>query len=76
MIIYRSRLFPDENEHYHSMKTPEICVETNEFIFRCERALQSPSYEGTIEEFCREKGHGYIRPRDNPTQLIFAHVSE
>ena len=51
-------------------------LNANESIFRCERALQSPSYEGTIEEFCREKGHGYIRSRDNPTQLIFAHVSE
>ena len=46
------------------------------FDFRCERALQSPSYEGAIEEFCREKGHGYIRPKNNATELIFAHVSE
>lgn len=44
--------------------------------FRSERALQSPSFEGTVEEFCREKGYGFIRTNDNPSQLIFAHVSE
>ncbi|UJR26083.1 hypothetical protein I4U23_007429 [Adineta vaga] len=45
-------------------------------LSQCERALQSPSYEGIIEEFCREKGHGYIRTKDNTNQLIFAHVSD
>jgi hypothetical protein len=44
--------------------------------FRSERALQSPAFNGIIEEFCREKGHGYIRSNEDPTQLIFAHVSE
>ncbi|CAF3267818.1 unnamed protein product [Rotaria socialis] len=45
-------------------------------LSQCERALQSPSYEGVITEFCREKGHGYIQPKDNPSQQIFAHVSD
>ncbi|CAF1371516.1 unnamed protein product [Adineta steineri] len=45
-------------------------------LSQCERALQSPSYEGIIDEFCREKGHGYIRPKENPSQLIFVHVSD
>lgn len=45
-------------------------------LSQSERTLQSPSFYGVIEEFCREKGHGYIRSKDNPTQLIFAHVSD
>lgn len=44
--------------------------------FRCERVFQSPPYEGVIHEFCREKGHGFIKPKDNPDELIFVHVSE
>jgi cold shock CspA family protein len=38
--------------------------------------LQSPSYEGKIHEFCREKGFGHIQVKDKPSELIFAHVSE
>ena len=45
-------------------------------LSQCERVFQSPSYEGIIHEFCREKGHGFIQPKDNPNELIFVHVSD
>ncbi|CAF2749171.1 unnamed protein product [Rotaria sp. Silwood2] len=45
-------------------------------LSQCERTLQSPSYEGVIHEFCREKGYGHIQPKDNPNELIFVHVSD
>jgi hypothetical protein len=47
----------------------------NHCNFRCERAWQSPTYEGLILEFCAKKGYGYIQPKDYPSELICAHVS-
>ncbi|CAF0738419.1 unnamed protein product [Didymodactylos carnosus] len=44
-------------------------------LSQCERALQYPSHEGIIQDFCREKGHGHIKPRDN-SESIFVHVSD
>jgi hypothetical protein len=74
--MYPIQSFQNENERFRSeLSTSGLCPDVA-FDFRCERALQSPSYEGAIEEFCREKGHGYIRPKNNATELIFAHVSE
>jgi len=44
---------------------------------RSERARAGPTRHGLIKSFCRQKGHGFIIPRDgkdpNP---IFVHISE
>lgn len=69
-------LFLDVNEHYHSKILIHLRSIFRLKCFRCERALSSPSFEGIITEFCREKGHGYIQCKGNPKDLIFAHVSE
>lgn len=43
--------------------------------FSCERILKNKTIYGTIKEFCREKGHGFITPEDGSDD-IFVHVSE
>ncbi|CAF3134360.1 unnamed protein product [Rotaria socialis] len=45
-------------------------------LSQCERTMQSPSYEGIIHEFCREKGYGHIQQKGPPSELIFVHVSD
>ncbi|CAF1406720.1 unnamed protein product [Rotaria magnacalcarata] len=45
-------------------------------LSQCERTMQSPSYEGIIHEFCREKGYGHIQQKGHPSELIFVHVSD
>ena len=45
------------------------------FVFSCERALQAPTLKGNIKTFCREKGHGFIKPKEGGDAL-FVHISE
>jgi hypothetical protein len=68
----QSHLSPNDVDHH----THSVFPRRERTLSQCERALQSPSFEGVIHEFCREKGHGHIQPKDNPNELIFAHVSE
>jgi len=63
-------LTPTNGDHHHVIPRRERTLS------QCERALSSPSFEGIITEFCREKGHGYIQSKGNPKDLIFAHVSD
>lgn len=44
-------------------------------ITRSEKILKSKTLYGTIKQFCREKGHGFITPEDGSEDL-FVHVSE
>ena len=43
--------------------------------YRSEVAAMGPSFFGQILEFCREKGHGFIKPKDE-NDKIFVHISE
>ena len=45
-------------------------------FYRSERAKQGESYQGTVKEFCREKGHGFIKPDVEGEADIFVHISE
>jgi len=54
------------------------CIsETNVgFAFdRSEVAAAGPSFFGKVKTFCREKGHGFIIPKEEG-DLIFVHISE
>jgi len=42
---------------------------------RSERARAGPTRHGVIKSFCRQKGHGFIIPRDDQDP-IFVHISE
>jgi len=44
-------------------------------ICRSERARAGPTRHGVIKSFCRQKGHGFIIPR-NDEEPIFVHISE
>lgn len=39
------------------------------------RALEYPESTGIVKVFCREKGHGFITPKDGSDD-IFVHVSD
>ncbi|KAI0236038.1 Calcium-regulated heat-stable protein 1 [Lamellibrachia satsuma] len=40
-----------------------------------EVAAAGPSFYGKVKTFCREKGHGFILPKDG-NELIFVHISD
>jgi len=42
---------------------------------RSEKILAGPTYYGQMIEFCRQKGHGFVRPADGGEPL-FVHISE
>ena len=42
---------------------------------RSEKILAGPTFFGRVEEFCRQKGHGFIIPCDGGDKL-FVHISE
>lgn len=44
-------------------------------IYRSERALGNPLETGKIKTFCREKGHGFVKP-EKGGEDIFLHISE
>jgi len=44
-------------------------------LCRSERARAGPTRHGVIKSFCRQKGHGFIIPRDGK-EPIFVHISE
>ena len=37
--------------------------------------MAGPTFTGIIKDFCRDKGHGYIKPSDEG-ELMFLHISE
>lgn len=41
-----------------------------------ERGMQNPLSQGTIVEFCRTKGHGFISVAGNDSDPVFVHVSD
>ncbi|CAF1005480.1 unnamed protein product [Rotaria sordida] len=63
--------FNEGDHHTHS-----FIPRRERTLSQCERTLKSPTYEGVIHEFCREKGYGHIQPYGNSNELIFAHVSD
>ncbi|ESN89908.1 hypothetical protein HELRODRAFT_104567 [Helobdella robusta] len=40
-----------------------------------ERILAGPSFYGKVDDFCRQKGHGFINPCDGGDKLFF-HISD
>ena len=42
---------------------------------RSERAAAGPTFHGTVQTFCRNKGHGFIKPKDGG-EALFCHISE
>ena len=44
-------------------------------FFRSEQARTSPELYGQMKEFCRDKGHGFVIPKDGGS-LLFVHISE
>jgi len=37
--------------------------------------MQNPIEHGTIKDFCRNRGHGFIK-RDNISEPLFVHISD
>ncbi|XP_074647675.1 cold shock domain-containing protein C2-like [Tubulanus polymorphus] len=47
-------------------------------VSQSERALEGPTFYGVIQEFCRNRGHGFIIPhvRENGDERLFVHISD
>lgn len=45
------------------------------YLFRSKLAADSPIQRGTVTEFCRGRGHGFVKPDDEESP-IFLHISE
>lgn len=45
------------------------------FVDRSRLAADSDVQEGIVIQFCREKGHGFVKP-DDEEKPIFLHISE
>jgi len=41
-----------------------------------ERAAEGPTFHGTVQMFCRQKGHGFIHPEEGQKEDIFVHISD
>lgn len=39
-------------------------------------ASDGPQKTGTIAEFCRKRGHGFVTPDDDSSERLFVHVSD
>jgi len=63
-----------EKKHTFLVPSPHT-TRRNRTASMSERAAAGPSFTGTVKEFCREKGHGFIVP-DNEDNLLFCHVSD
>ncbi|RNA40865.1 Calcium-regulated heat stable 1 [Brachionus plicatilis] len=40
-----------------------------------ERIANGPTFRGTIISFCRNKGHGFVKP-DDESEPLFVHISD
>uniref|UniRef100_A0A915IK61 CSD domain-containing protein n=1 Tax=Romanomermis culicivorax TaxID=13658 RepID=A0A915IK61_ROMCU len=41
-----------------------------------ERAAQGPLYHGIVKFFCRQRGYGYITPKNADNDDLFVHISD
>lgn len=44
-------------------------------VSESERIQAGPQFSGQISSFCREKGHGFVKPSDG-SELLFVHISD
>lgn len=58
----------------HLMPSPIITRRTRT-ASTCDRAMRNPLIHGTVKNFCRNKGHGFITPKEGGED-IFVHISD
>ena len=64
---------PDDHHHYNEiLAMPHKRIRT---LSETERIASGPAYRGVITSFCRNKGHGFIKPNDG-SEPIFVHISD
>lgn len=56
----------------HAMK---VISRRKRTVSESEKILAGPTYYGQMIEFCRQKGHGFVRPADGGEPL-FVHISD
>ncbi|XP_013777332.1 cold shock domain-containing protein CG9705-like [Limulus polyphemus] len=59
---------------YYQIPSPIITRRTRTFSLS-EQAASNPVQHGKVKYFCRQKGHGFIRP-DDGSEDIFFHISD
>jgi len=63
----------EHHEHFlHHLTLPNRRMRT---LSETERIAISPTFKGVINEFCRNKGYGFIKPEDG-SEPIFVHISD
>lgn len=61
-------------QHSLNIPSPVPCRRTRTTSLSL-MAADSPLQQGTIVKFCREKGHGFVKP-DDEEKPIFLHISD
>ncbi|XP_076075045.1 calcium-regulated heat-stable protein 1-like isoform X1 [Mytilus galloprovincialis] len=61
-------------QHKFLIPSP-IPTRRNRTYSQSEKAKEGPTLKGKVEEFCRQKGHGFIIPEDGSGH-IFVHISD
>ncbi|CAH2096012.1 unnamed protein product [Euphydryas editha] len=65
---------PNKTLNHLQLPSP-IITRRNRTASTSERALQNPIEHGKIKSFCREKGHGFVKP-ENGGEDLFVHISD
>lgn len=65
---------PNKTNAHLSLPSPIITRRTRT-ASTSERALGNPQESGVIKSFCRERGHGFIKPTKGGDD-IFVHISD
>lgn len=61
--------------HHKFLIPSPIPTRRNRTYSQSEKAKEGPTFRGRVEEFCRQRGHGFIVPEDGSGH-IFVHISD
>ncbi|XP_064609352.1 calcium-regulated heat-stable protein 1-like [Liolophura sinensis] len=77
LVLYLLGATEHTQRTYKFLIPSPIPTRRNRTYSASQRAADSVTKTGRVKNFCRQKGHGFIIPDDNPnSQPLFVHISD